>query len=114
MCTPFPLVSRCGSGMGAMRTCKHLKGLRGDAAELERLGGSHTAFYKTGSNRVVGQDGGSGGGGGGGGAPSSMTSNDAIVRSVALAEAWDGAEPCGTRDVKPTDHPGSHVSPPPL
>jgi len=81
------------SGMGAMRTCKHLKGLRGDAAELERLGGSHTAFYKTGSNRVVGQDGGSGGGGGGGGAPSSMTSNDAIVRSVALAEAWDGAEP---------------------
>ena len=69
-------------GAGSMRTCKHLKALRGEAAELARLGGDSKAYFATG-NRVVGQ-------GPAAGTPSGASAvNLSVVKSVALADSWD-------------------------
>ena len=61
------------------RTCKHLKGLRGEAAELERVG-SRKAFYNTGA-RVAGKE----------AAPTSAAAGAEAARkaTVALASQWD-------------------------
>lgn len=64
------------------RTCKHLKALRGEAAELKRLGGDHKAFFASG-NKVAGVDAPAGSGGGG-------TANQEVAKSIALASSWDG------------------------
>mmetsp|Transcript_53741 Transcript_53741/g.159173 ORF Transcript_53741/g.159173 Transcript_53741/m.159173 type:complete len:232 (+) Transcript_53741:1500-2195(+) len=61
-----------------MRTCKHLKALRGEVAEKARLGGDATTFYASGS-RVAGRD-----------APAPSSTNQAIAAGVALAQSWDG------------------------
>ena len=61
------------------RTCKHLKALRGEDAELARLGGDHKAFYATG-NRVAGAEPAATGG---------ADVNADLAKAVALAERWD-------------------------
>ena len=66
------------------RTCKHLKALRGEAAELSRLGGSHSVFYASG-NKVAG---------GAGSSSSNAAASDInkeVADSVALANSWDGS-----------------------
>jgi len=68
-------------GAGSMRTCKHLKALRGEQAELERLGGDPKAFFASG-NRVAGQAAAAGAG--------VAPTNEAVVKTVALADSWDG------------------------
>ena len=81
-----------GGTVGTMRTCKHIKALRGAEQELARLGGDNKAFFASG-NRVAGAAVPSGGsssadpsGGTGGGSDVSLD----IAKQVALANAWDG------------------------
>ena len=73
-------------GGGVMRTCKHIKGLRGEDAERERLGGDAKAFYASG-NKVAGQAGGSSGGGA---SSSSGGADTALAKTFTLAQTWDG------------------------
>ena len=79
------------SGGNVMRTCKHIKGLRGEDAERERLGGDAKAFYASGSKvacQASGSSGGgasSGGGGGGGGG-----ADTELAKTFTLAQVWDG------------------------
>ena len=70
-----------GGAAGSMRTCKHLKALRGADAELARLGGDSKTFFASG-NRIAGADppGGSSG----------ADVNQQIVKQVTLASSWDG------------------------
>ena len=70
-----------------MRTCKHLKSLRGEDAELARLGGDSKAFFATG-NRVAGQEPAPGTG--------AAPVNQEMVKRVALAESWEKG---GQRDL---------------
>jgi len=67
------------AGAGPMRTCKHIKGLRGEQAEQERLGDSKS-FYASG-NRVAGAPSASG--------SSTNPKNETVVKGVALADKWD-------------------------
>ena len=62
-----------------MRTCKHLKALRGEDAELKRLGGDAKQFYATG-NKVAGKE---------PQAAGAAPVNNDMVKMVALAESWE-------------------------
>ena len=73
---------------GTLRTCKHLKGLRGEDAERARLGGDDKAFYASG-NRVAGAAAPSGG--------AASSKNADVAKSVALAQSFGdaSADPTG-------------------
>ena len=68
---------------GTMRTCKHLKGIRGEDSERARLGGDDKVFYATGK-RVAGGDSSTVPARGG-----ASSANHAIEAGVALAQSWD-------------------------
>ena len=78
-------------GGGAMRTCKHVKGLRGEEAERARLGDDSKAFNASGTRVAGGGGGGGGSGGGGGGGGNGGGANSELAASVTLAKPWDGA-----------------------